>query len=74
MTRARAPCRVPVLDLLGAGVEGDDLDLRGAGILDAGGEALGEPVEKQTETGFVVATQQNLDDPKVSKYLYESSC
>lgn len=34
----------------------------------------GEPVQKQIETGFVVATQQNINDPQVSKYLYKSSC
>jgi ribose transport system substrate-binding protein len=34
----------------------------------------GEPVQKQIETGFVVATAQNIDDPSVSKYLYKSSC
>jgi hypothetical protein len=31
-------------------------------------------VQKQIETGFVVATQQNINDPQVSKYLYKSSC
>jgi len=34
----------------------------------------GEAVQKQIETGFIVATQQNINDPAVSKYLYKSSC
>jgi ribose transport system substrate-binding protein len=34
----------------------------------------GEQVTKQIPTGFVVATQQNMNDPEVSKWFYKSSC
>jgi ribose transport system substrate-binding protein len=34
----------------------------------------GEPVQGQIQTGFVVATKDNVDDPDVSKFLYKSSC
>ena len=34
----------------------------------------GEQVTKQIPTGFVVATQDNMDDPEVSKWFYKSDC
>jgi ribose transport system substrate-binding protein len=34
----------------------------------------GEQATKQIPTGFVVATQQNMNDPEVSKWFYKSSC
>ncbi len=34
----------------------------------------GEPVQPTIQTGFVVATKDNLDNPDVSKFLYKSSC
>ena len=34
----------------------------------------GEPTERTIQTGFVVATKDNLNDPQVSKYLYKASC
>jgi len=34
----------------------------------------GEPVQATIQTGFVVATKDNLDSPDISRYLYKSSC
>jgi len=34
----------------------------------------GEAVQQQIETGLIVATQQTIHAPAVSKYLYKSSC
>ncbi len=49
-------------------------DIGKLGVEQAVHALKGEPVQKQIETGFVVATEQNLSDPNVSKYLYKSSC
>jgi ribose transport system substrate-binding protein len=49
-------------------------DIGKLGVEQAVRALKGESVEKQIETGFVVATRQNLDDPNVSKYLYKSNC
>jgi len=49
-------------------------DIGKLGVEQAVRALKGESVEKQIETGYVVATQKNLDDPNVSKYLYKSSC
>lgn len=49
-------------------------DIGRLGVEQAVRALRGESVQKQIETGFVVATQQNVDDPDVSRYLYKSSC
>ena len=35
--------------------------------------ATGNPVPTAIGTGFTVMTGANIDDPKVSRYLYKSS-
>jgi len=49
-------------------------DIGRLGVEQAVRALRGESVRKQIETGFVVVTRQNLDDPNVSRYLYKSSC
>jgi len=34
----------------------------------------GESVTKQIPTGFVVATQENMNDPEVNKWFYKTTC
>jgi ribose transport system substrate-binding protein len=34
----------------------------------------GEQVEEKIQTDFVIVTQDNMDDPEVSQYLYRSEC
>ena len=33
-----------------------------------------KPVQKTIQTGYVIATKSNLNDPNVSEYLYKLSC
>ncbi len=34
----------------------------------------GEEVEPEIQTDFVIVTQDNMDDPEVSQWLYKSEC
>jgi ribose transport system substrate-binding protein len=49
-------------------------DIGKLGVEQAVRALKGRSVQRQIETGFVVATRQNLNDPGISKYLYKSSC
>ena len=43
------------------------------GFMAAYANATGNPVPTQIGTGFTVMTKDNIDDPKVARYLYKSS-
>jgi ribose transport system substrate-binding protein len=50
------------------------LDIGYQGVVQAVNALEDKPVTKKTLTGSVIATEDNLKDPKVSKYLYTDSC
>ena len=43
------------------------------GFMAAYANATGNPVPTQIGTGFTVMTKDNIDDPKVARYIYKSS-
>jgi ribose transport system substrate-binding protein len=49
-------------------------DIGKAGVEQAIAALKGEPVQKKIGTGFVVVTQDNMNDPNVQPFLYKSSC
>lgn len=50
------------------------LDIGRQGIEQAVAALEGEPTEEQIGTGFVVATQDNLEDPDIEPFLYRAEC
>jgi ribose transport system substrate-binding protein len=50
------------------------LDIGYQGVVQAVNALEDKPVKKETLTGSVIATKDNLKDPQVSKYLYTDSC
>lgn len=49
-------------------------DIGSQGVEQAIAALEGEEVEEEIQTDFVIITQENLDDPNVSQFLYQSEC
>lgn len=50
------------------------LEIGRMGVERAVASLNGEEVEREIATDFVIATQDNLNDPEVNQYLYKSDC
>lgn len=69
----------PIVQAIRTGIVSADVVQYPYGIGQVGVQMMvdainGKPIERQVQTPFVIATPENIDSPKVQKYIYKTNC